>query len=88
MINEKPFQNLKPLEHVTTYFRFVWSNDDEILLLKLKESVMSEPVLKKFQEDYLVIVTTYGCKAAIGAVLEHDFSESRFSVAYSISPEQ
>lgn len=43
---------------------------------------MSAPVQKIFHEDYPVIVTKNGCKAAIGIVLEQDFPERRFPVAY------
>eukprot|EP00170_Pyropia_yezoensis_P003250 contig_13592_g3257 len=62
----------KPLTELTGNIDFAWTKAHEDSFRTLKERVASAPVLRPFDRDLPVIVSTDASGCAIGAVLEQD----------------
>ena len=72
----------KPLTELTKNVPFNWTDSVNRAFKKLKMAIITAPVLTQFQPDRKIFVTTYACKYAIVAVLEREFDDGRYTVAF------
>ena len=72
----------KPLTDLTKNVPFDWSKEASNAFDLLKKAVISAPVLRQFHPSYKVLVTTDASKQAIGAVMEQEFPDGRYPVAF------
>lgn len=76
-------QIAKPLTELTKNVPFEWTEKQQSAFSRLKNAVITAPVLQTFDPRYPVYVTTDASKDAIGAVLEQEFPDSRHPVAFT-----
>ena len=72
----------KPLTELTKNTPFVWTDRQDEAFKTLKRAITTAPVLKTFDPEYPVVVTTDASKDAIGAVLEQEFPCGKHPVAF------
>lgn len=72
----------KPLTELTGIVDFDWTSRREDAFLALKRKVMSAPVLRAFDPELPVVLSTDASGCALGAVLEQDDGMGRRPVAY------
>ena len=72
----------KPLTELTKNVPFIWTDKTETAFQELKKTVTSAPVLRQFNKNLPIYITTDASKYAIGGVMEQDFSDGRHPVAF------
>ena len=72
----------KPLTELTKNVPFRWTDHTEKAFQELKNAIITAPVLRTFNPEYPIVITTDASKYAIGAVLEQDFPDGRHPIAF------
>ena len=72
----------KPLTQLTKNVPFDWNAEAQKSFDALKEVLVTAPVLKAFNPNCPIIVTTDASRLAIGAVLEQEFPDGCHPVAF------
>ena len=72
----------KPLTQLTKNVPFIWTAKAQQSFNALKEVLVTAPVLKAFNPNCPILVTTDASRIAIGAVLEQEFPNGRHPVAF------
>lgn len=73
----------KPLTELTSNVDFDWTSRRDDAFLALKRKVMSAPVLRAFDPELPVVLSTDASGCAVGAVLEQDDGMGPRPVAFS-----
>ncbi len=72
----------KPLTNLTKNVPFDWSHEADAAFQKLKKAVISAPVLRQFNDNAPITITTDASKYAIGGVMEQKFNDGIHPVAF------
>lgn len=79
---EKMATVAKPLTELTSIVDFEWTARQEDAFNSLKDKVMSAPILRAFNPELPVVLSTDASGCAVGAVLEQDDGMGRRPVAF------